>query len=135
MKKLKLKSNKGFTMEDLVAAIIIILLFVGVLGSLMYSALKINLETKLAGTATYYTMQILEDIDKISYDEVTNGMEEEYIEKFSISSGFDLSITVSSYSNGTDTEDLVKTVKVTITYGLLGNSEQFVVEKLKVKEV
>lgn len=135
MKKLNLKSEAGFTMTDLVAALIIFSIFTGIIGTLMYSSFKANLQTKMAAMAGGYAVQILEDIDKITYDEVKNGMENKYKTKFSIPAGFDLNIEVSNYNEGNNKEDLIKKVKLTITYVFAGNSEQFVVNKLKVKEV
>ena len=101
----------------------------------MYNSFKTNLQVKMAGTAANYAIQILEDIDKISYDKVINGMESSYKSKFSIPNGFDLSIEVSNYNEGTDKEDLIKKVKLTITYSLAENSENLVIERLKVKEI
>ena len=101
----------------------------------MYSSFKANLQIKLVATAGNYAIQILEDIDKISYDNVTDGMENSYKTKFGIPTGFDLSIEVSNYNEGTSKEDLIKKVKLTITYGDTDNSEKLVMERLKVKEV
>lgn len=135
MKKINFKSNSGFTMTDLVTALIIFSIFTGIIGTLMYNSFKTNLQVKMAGTAANYAIQILEDIDKISYDKVINGMESSYKSKFSIPNGFDLSIEVSNYNEGTDKEDLIKKVKLTITYSLAENSENLVIERLKVKEI
>lgn len=135
MKKINFKSNSGFTMTDLVTALIIFSIFTGIIGTLMYNSFKTNLQVKMAGTAANYAIQILEDIDKISYDKVINGMESSYKSKFSIPNGFDLSIEVSNYNEGTDKEDLIKKVKLTITYSLAENSENLVIERLKIKEI
>ena len=135
MKKINFKSNSGFTMTDLVTALIIFSIFTGIIGTLMYNSFKTNLQVKMAGTAANYAIQILEDIDKISYDKVINGMESSYKSKFSSPNGFDLSIEVSNYNEGTDKEDLIKKVKLTITYSLAENSENLVIERLKVKEI
>ena len=135
MNKVNFKSNSGFTMTDLVAALIIFSVFTGIIGALMYSSLKINLQTKMAGIAGYYAIQILEDIDKIGYDSVTNDMEDYYKTKLILPPGFDLSIDVLKYNEGTEKEDLIKIVNLTITYRVAGNSEKFMIERLKVKEL
>lgn len=134
-KNINIKSNSGFTMTDLVTAIIIFTLFTGVIGTLLYSAFKVNLQTKLSAASLNYAIQILEDIDKITYEEVKNGIEDTYKEKFSIPEGFDLKVEVSNYNQGNSKEDLVKTVKLTITYEFSGSTENLVIHKLKVKEV
>lgn len=135
MKKLNLKSESGFTMTDLIAALIIFSVFTGIIGTLFYSSFKINLQTKMTGTAGSYAIQILEDIDKITYNEVVNGMENKYKSKLSIPAGFDILIEVSNYNEGNNKEDLIKKIKLTIKYKLAGHSEQLVINHLKIKEV
>lgn len=132
---INIKANKGFTMIDLVIALTIFALFTTIISTLMYSSFRTNLQIKMSGVSIYYAMQILEDIDKISYEDVRNGMESSYINKFSIPSGFALNIEVSKYNEGNNKEDLVKKVKLTITYEFSGNSESIVINKLKIKEV
>lgn len=131
IKKINIKSNSGFTMADLVAAMAIITIFTGIIGSLLYSSFKLNMQVKMSSVAINYAIQILEDVDKITYEEVKNGMESSYVSKFSIPSGFNLSMDVSNYKE----VDIVKKVKLTITYEFLGNTENVVIQKIKVKEI
>lgn len=135
IKKLNIKSNSGFTMTDLVIALIIFIIFSGIIGTSFYAAFKINSKTKVSAAATNYIIQILEDIDKITYDEVQNGMENKYMTKFSIPSGYNLSINVSNYNEGNDKEDLIKLVNVTIEYNTAGDTEKIVIERIKVREM
>lgn len=135
MSNLNLKSEKGFTMTDLVVAIMIFSIFTGIIGTLMFSSFKTNLQTEMADIAGNYAIQILEDIDKITYDEVKNEMENKYKSKFKIPEGFDLNIEVSNYNEGNNKEDLIKKVKLTITYKLGEKSEKIVFNRLKVKEI
>lgn len=135
MRKLNLKSEAGFTMTDVIAALMIFSIFTGIIGTLMYNSFKTNLQTKMASMSGSYAIQILEDIDKITYDEVINGMEDNYKSKFEIPSGFDLNIEVSNYNEGTTKEDLIKKVKLTVTYHFAGSSEKIIINKLKIKEV
>ena len=132
---INMKSNLGFTMVDIVIALIIILLFTGIITSLMFSARKMNAQITMSGNSTYYAMLILEDIDKISYDEVQNGMEDSYITKYSIPSKYQVSLEVSDYTEDTEKEDLIKKIKLTIAYDLLGDRENVVINRLKVKEI
>lgn len=135
MKKLNLKSESGFTMTDLIAALIIFSVFTGIIGTLFYSSFKMNLQTKMAGTAGNYAIQILEDIDKMTYDEVVNGMENNYRNKLSIPTAFDIKIEIVNYNEGNNKEDLIKKVKLTINYSLAGKNEELVMNHLKIKEV
>lgn len=128
--QLNIASNKGFTMTDVVIALIIFTIFTGTIGSFMYASYKMNLQTKMSGSAVNYAMEILEDIDKIAYEEVTNGIESKYIQKYAIPSGFRLSIQVSNYKE----EDIIKKVKVTVSYELAKNTQDIVIERMKIKE-
>lgn len=133
-KKVSIQSNSGFTMADLAISIIVFTIFIGTIGSLFYSIYKINLQTKMTAAAMNYATEILEDIDKISYDKVVNGMENEYITKFSIPSAYQLNLEVRNYNEGNDREDLIKKVKLTVSYQLAGDPETLMIQKLKIKE-
>lgn len=134
-KNINLKSNQGFTMQDLAVAIIILILFAGTIGGIYVSILTVQAETKIDAVVTVYAMQILEDIDRIDYEDVTNGMEESYRTKFKIPSSMTLNINVTNYEPETNSEDIIKNIKVTIDYSFRGKTKQFVIENIKVKEV
>lgn len=134
-KNINLKSNQGFTMQDLAVAIIILILFAGTIGGIYVSILTVQAETKIDAIVTVYAMQILEDIDRIDYEDVTNGMEESYRTKFKIPSSMTLNINVTKYEPETNSEDIIKNIKVTIDYSFRGKTKQFVIENIKVKEV
>ena len=83
-----------------------------------------------------YSVQILEDIDKISYEEVTSELSNSYNSKFSIPEGFEIDINVSNYADGlTNVQDLIKIVDLNISYNYLGEKEEFKVTRLKIKEI
>ena len=131
-----IKSNKGFTMQDLIIATLIITIFVGLIGTLMYSVYNVNIRTDLTSQMATYAVQILEDIDKISYDEVTSELADTYKSKFSIPAGFDLNIEVSNYGEGiNNVQDVIKIVNLTISYELTGDVQQYSVQRLKIKEI
>ena len=133
--KINIKSNKGFTIADLAIALIVFVIFTGIIGTLFYSSFKINSQARISAVATNYAIEILEDIDKIAYDDVQNGMESKYIEQFSIPEGYELSIKIQKYNLGNDKADLIKKVKLTLSYGMMGDTEQIVIQRLKVKEI
>lgn len=135
MIKTKIKSNSGFTMTDLVGAIIIFLIFSGLIVTAFYNSYVVNSKTKVTASATNYSIQILEDIDKITYDEVQNGMENTYRQKFSIPNGYILKMEVTNYNEENEKEDLIKNVKLTIEYKIAGDIEKIVINKIKVKEL
>lgn len=131
--KLKLKSEKGFTMEDLVAAIIILTIFVGTITALMTSVYRINVKTRLTSQMATYAVKILEDIDKISYEDAQTKTGNYYKSKFQIPAGFDVNLELSNY--GENTEDVIKIVNLKIQYSLQGETTEYVVQRLKIKEI
>lgn len=135
MIKTNIKSNSGFAITDLVVALIIFLIFSGLVVTAFYSSYVVNSKTKITASATNYSIQILEDIDKITYDEVQNGMENTYRQKFSIPDGYSLKMKVTNYNEGNDKEDLIKNVELTIEYKIAGDNEKIVINKIKVKEL
>ena len=132
--KNKIKSNKGFTIQDLLVACLIIIIFVGIISSLMYTAYKINIKTKLMCQMTVYAVKILENIDKISYEEVQTKTANEYKDEFSIPNGFNVEIEISDYANN-NINDVIKIVNLKLSYTLGNETEEFEVTRLKIKEI
>lgn len=134
--KLNIKSEKGFTIQDLMVAALIIIIFVGVISTYMVSVYNTNMRANLTAQMTTYAVQILEDIDKISYDEVNSSLVNGYYDKFSIPGGYTLNLEVSNYGEGVENvEDIMKIVKLTISYTFRGETEEFTVTRLKIKEI
>lgn len=133
MKKLleRIKSNKGFTMQDLVIGIIVLTIFAGTIGGSFIVVYKMQSQTKITSLATVYGIQILENIDKISYDEVNTGDLKTWRSDYSIPEMFKLNLEVDKYN----TEDTIKKVKLTISYEFDEKAENLVLEKFKVKEI
>lgn len=133
--QLNIYSNKGFTMQDLMIALVILMSFVGVVGGMLYNIYKLNVQTKMTAEATNYAILILEDIDKIAYEQVENSLASTYASRFSIPSGYQVQLEVTKYNEGNDKADLIKKVKLTVSYELAGQKEDFIVHKLKMKEI
>ena len=134
--KLNIKSENGFTVQDLLIAIFIIMLFAALISTTMFSVYKNNAKVNVSAQMATYAVQILEDIDKISYEEVNSDLSQTYASKFSIPSGYNIDIQVSNYGEGgKNVQDIIKIVKLTISYTLQGETEEFSVQKLKIKEM
>lgn len=133
MKKIvkKLKSNRGVTMQDVIIGMVILTVFAGTIAGSYLAIYKIQAETQMTAVATLYGIQILENIDRIAYEDVNNEMENTYRQAYDISEKVGLEIQVSQY----DDKDTLKLVKLTLTYEIAGNTEELVLEKLKVKEI
>lgn len=136
MKQMKLKHNKGATMVDVVTAIIILSLFVGVIGNLYYQVILHNNEIKLNAYAVYYVVQIAERIDKIPYEEVTNEFNNNLREEFSIPDLYNISIDVINYNeNDNSKEDIIKIVTIKAEYECFEEQKKYEIQKLKIKEI
>ena len=78
LKRINTKSENGFTFTDLAIAIFVIMLFAGTIGTILYQITEVKLSTQLSAEATVCAIQILEDIDKISY-EMDHGVLSSYV--------------------------------------------------------
>lgn len=132
MKKLlnKLKSNKAFTMQDLIVAFTILLLFTTVICGVVVAIYRLQAETKLNSLATLYAIQIMENIQKISYDEVQNGDLRNWRADYDIPDRMSLNLEVEPYGE----DDIIKNVKLTISYEFSGKTETITLEEFKAKE-
>lgn len=133
LKKLNTKSENGFTFTDLAIAIFVIMIFTGTIGFMLYQITEVKLSTQLSAEATVCAIQILEDIDRTDYEQIKNGMEETYRNKFQIPAGFDLKIDVSDSSKTVGGEP-TKKVELRIKYQFKGRDEELVITRLKVRE-
>lgn len=131
----KLKSNRGATLTDVVVGLLILILFTGILTTSFYNIYKHNVLIRVNAIATDYTIKILEDIDRMKYEEVTNDLNNTINEKFYIKDGFNVKINVENYNKDDATkEDIIKIVSVTVNYEVVGEAHNYSVEKLKIKE-
>ena len=136
MKKVKLKSNRGVTITDVVVAVIILSVFTGVVGNLYYLIAKNNNLIKYNTVAVYNAIKIAEDIDKISYDEVTEDLNTNIKDRYNIPEGFSAQVKVVKYSDEDSTKhDIIKRVNITIKYKFLKEDKTYNLEKLKIKEI
>ena len=81
----KLKSDKGFTMQDVIIGLVILTIFAGTVASSYLAIYKVQAQTQATAVASLYGIQILENIDRISYEQVKNGMEANYKQIYGIS--------------------------------------------------
>lgn len=134
-KFLKLKSNRGFTMQDLILAIVIFTLFAGIVGSILVSTFKVQSDSQVDEVGTLYAVQIAEYIDKISFDEVTTGMGESVAKKFNIPYDFTVTVNVSDYKPTGETLSYVKEVDINLEYNFANDSRNIRIQRLKIKEL
>ncbi len=131
-----MKSEKGFTLQDLTVAVIVISIFVGTLGSIYLAIYKVQAQTKVDSVAALFTVQIMERIDKVGYDEINSENIDTFItnvkKDFSIPSSFHIDITTTPYGQN---DDLVKLAKLTLTYSFDGKEKSIMIQRPKVREI
>lgn len=123
-------------MVDVVIAIIILCMFVGTIGNLYYQIAYRSHIIQFNAMAVYYTVKIAEEIDRISYDEVKNELNNNLKDDFQIPSLINITIDVQKYSDiDTTKADIIKIVTIKTEYTALNNTETYEIKKLKIKEM
>lgn len=139
MREKHLKANKGISMTDIVVAISILMLFVGVIGNLYYQvALQSNM-IRLNTIAVYYSIKIAENIDRITYDNVTNELNNNNTLKdtckIEIIDPFKVTINVENYNkDDSSKKDIIKIVTIRVEYQFFQETRAYELKKLKIKE-
>ena len=135
LKKNIAKSNSGFTLQDVAIAVIALMAFAGTIGSIFLSIYQLQTDTIIDSSATLYMVQIMERIDKVGYDELTEETKETQIERmrsdFKIPDLFGITLELIPYGE----DDLLKTVKLTLTYTPKNEPKSIVIERVKVREL
>ena len=132
----KIKENKAATMTDVVIGVIILIMFTGILTTSFYNIYSHNIAIRMNAVAVDYTIKILEDIDKMSYEEVTNDLNNTISEDYDIKENYIINIYVKNYNKNDETkQDIIKIVKVTVKYKVFKNEQEYTVKKLKIKEM
>lgn len=144
--KLNIKSNKGVTGVDLVVAIIILTMFVGLLTTLMVNLYKQALEIQKSANAMSYVTIICEMVDEKSFNDVTakdsNGnytfvTNLKNSGEVTMADGYDVEYKVENIPNKESTEinSMMQKVSVRVSYDVQGETQSIYVMKLKVKEI
>ena len=133
--KNKLKEDKAITLIDVIMGLAILLLFTGILTSGFYQIYKYNASIRLDAIVVNYSISILEDIDKLSYDEVTEDLNENINERYEIPEEYKIELDVEKYNKDhVEREDLIKIVTLNIEYQGLDGIKTNTVRKLKIRE-
>ena len=132
----KMKSNNAISMVDIIIAVVVLSLFVGVIGSLYYQIAFNSSLIKNNAVATYYAIKIAEDIDIMPYEEVSTTINENLKTKYEIPDNFNVTVEVKNYNEeDTTKEDILKIVTINIEYTCLKQNQKYKLEKVKVKEL
>lgn len=131
-----IKDKKGATMTDVIIAMLIILIFTGILTSGFYNIYKQNISIAKDAIVSRYCITILEDIDKMTYEEVTEELNDNLAEKYNIEEEYNVKLKIENYNQYDETkQDIIKIITLSIDYEILGNMQNYTVQKLKIKEI
>lgn len=144
--KNKIRGQEGFSGVDIVVSIGIIIIFSSIISAIYLNLHMVNMEVERSGKATNYAISILEKVDELYYNEVTQdnfntqdiGNGKHSVAGVEISSGYTASVTVENYNqtDGVDNGkmDVVKTVYVTVEYKVGNKTQSIEMRKIKTRE-
>ena len=149
-----MKSEKGFTGADLSIAVIIIVLFIGLIMTIFYQIYLSSSRIQRSTNANNLAISILEKIEAMSYEEVKEGnvtAEGEYqidngasntgttsdvLKGIFVPKGYTVGIRITNYNQtegNEGKEDIIKIVKLEIKYKVGRKEEKLEMQTLKEK--
>ena len=132
-----IKSNRGVSITDVVIALIILTIFTGVIGNLIYQIAYNNAALRVNAIAVDYAVKEAEYIDKIAYEDVQTSNEKiTQINGENVLDAFTIKLDVEDYKANDETkQDIIKKVTITVNYNILKDEKSYKIEKLKIKEM
>ena len=131
---MKKNNEKGFIGVDMTLAILAIMIFSGLIISLMYNNTLENLKVRKETLATIYLTQVLENVGIATYDEVIQENITDFIPEDMEQDYYNIDIVVSEDTNVPGEEKIIKKVEATISYELGNKKYQYSMERIKIKE-
>jgi type II secretory pathway pseudopilin PulG len=126
---MKIKDEKGFTGIDITVAVIIIMLFMTLIGTIFYNITASHRQLERKTEATYIAIDVMEKLKAQNYDDLIVGeynnntiakiLKDEIIEE-----GYSLKVTIKNYNTPEENSyDLVKIITVKVEYKVGKNTE------------
>ena len=133
---IKLKQNKAATMMDVIIGLLIIIIFTSILTSSFYTIYRHNISIRMNAVAVDYSIKILENIDRMTYEEVTNDINNTLTTNYNINENYQIIVDVENYNKNDETkEDIIKIITLTVKYTVFGEEQEYSIKKLKIKEM
>lgn len=130
-----LKKENGISLQDIVIAMVILSIFVGVIGSMYYEILFNSNMIKLNAIAVEYAIKVAEDVDILSYEDINENFDIYINSKYEMPEGFNLEASVKKYNEQDSSKiDIIKIVTINVEYTFLDKTNNYEIKKLKVKE-
>ena len=131
----KLKSEKGVAWVDIEISFVVIIIFVALIGRMIYNIYYLRVVTQKQSVATAYQTQILEDIDAMAFESVTGNLTQVYDEttgrKVSIDEKYGLSEKGIWANIWIQNKGSIKVVNVTMYFIVRGNTYSTSITRLK----
>lgn len=138
--ELNLKNNKGFTTTDIVVAVVIIMLFIGIITTVFYNYYLSIAAKNRNSIATNCTIDVIENIKKMNYDEINtenvNSLIEQFVQDGTIPQGYNVIPELKKYNEtvgNTEKLDIIKTLKVKVEYTVSNKQEQIEISTIITK--
>lgn len=140
VRKLEIKENKGLTTADIVVAVSIIIIFIGLITSLFYNFYMTTTAKNRNAIATNCLIDVIEEIKTIKYEEIDNDKINLLIsnmqENKTIPKGYEINYEIQKYNEiegNTSKSDLIKILKVSVQYTLGQKEEKIEISTLITK--
>lgn len=136
----KIKCNKGFTSQDVVISIIIIVIFVSIITTLFYNFYISTSAKNRNAIALNCIIDVIEQAKMLNYDELDQTKIEELLETLTsnktIPNGYEVNVELQKYNElegNTDKKDLIKILKVKVQYLVGQKTEKIEISTLITK--
>ena len=136
---MKLKNNKGYVAIDMAVAIIGIIVFSGLIISLMYSNFLENAKTKKETIAVIYLTELMENIGIATYEEVTQenieNLKPTDLTKEPDKDIYEVNIQIGHpVDEKEEPVEFIKTITAQISYTVGNKTYSNTLERIKIKE-
>ena len=136
----KIKQNKGFTTQDIVISIIIIVIFVSIITTLFYNFYLSTSAKNRNAIALNCIIDLIEEAKMLKYDELDQTKIEEILGTLksnkTIPNGYEVTVQLQKYNElegNTDKKDLIKILKVKVQYLVGQKTEKIEISTLITK--
>ena len=128
------RSQNGYTGIDVAVSIIILLVFTAIISTIFVNIYMQYSDAQRNSVASSYLVSLAETVDKMYYQDVSTENLQDAISNMNIAKGYTVTANVTRYQTG-DSEDLVKTVSINVSYKLGNNTKNLSIDKIKAKEI
>lgn len=131
------ENNKGFTTQEIIISVIIIIIFVSIITSGFYNYYMTIQSKNRRTSATNIIIDVIENVEIMNYEDVTINNIQALIKSLeqdgTIYKPYKVSFTLQNYNEiegNEDKKDLIKILKVSIQYTVNDKEEKYEITRL-----